>query len=104
MALLTDEEVGIDVATARWLAARTSFDELVRQVMSWKRQLDGGMVHGSGALVHRIKQGYGASVTEKDRGSALYRRHHGDEGYGSYSVERYLEQERKQYRREGRLL
>lgn len=76
VALLTDVEVGLDGGMAWPVAQRVCFEELVRQVMTWRRQLSGGMVTGSGALVHRIKERFGAMVTDDDRKSALFRRHH----------------------------
>lgn len=79
VALLMDGEVGLSLGVAWELAARHRFEELVRQVMSWRRQMAAGMVSDSGALVHRIRQGFGATVTDADRVSGLYRRHCGDE-------------------------
>ena len=95
VALLTDAEVGLDSRMAWHLAQRVSFEELVRQVMTWRRQLSGGMVSGSGALVHRIKERFGAMMTDEDRRTGLYIRHHPDESWRGkrYSVEAYWEQE-----------
>ena len=76
VALLTDAEVGLDAKMAWHLAQRVCFEELVRHVMSWRRQVKGGMVSGSGALVHRIRERFGAMVADDDRKTALYRRHH----------------------------
>lgn len=78
VALLMDGEVGLDAAAAWRLAQGNSFGELARQVMTWKRQIQGGMVSGAGALVHRVQEGFGATITDEDRKSALYRRHHPD--------------------------
>jgi len=73
--LLTDAEVGVDASAAWGFARRYEFDELLRHVMSWRRQVKGGMVSGPGALVHRIKERFGAMVSDDDRKTALYRRH-----------------------------
>jgi hypothetical protein len=77
--LLMDAEVGLDGKTAQWLASRHGFDELLRQVMTWRRQMEAGVVKGAGALVHRVRSGYGAMMVERDKQSALYRRHVGEE-------------------------
>lgn len=75
VALLRDAEVGVDARMAVVLARRYAFDELVRQVMTWRRQVKAGMVKGPGALLHRVRNGFGAMVTDQDRVSALYLRH-----------------------------
>lgn len=79
--LLTDVEVGLDSKMAWHLAQRVCFEELVRHVMSWRRQVNNGMVSGPGALVHRIRERFGAMVADDDRKSALFRRHHGREDW-----------------------
>ena len=78
-ALLTDPAVGINAQIATVIARRTSFEEIDRQVFSWRRQLDAGIVNGPGALIHRIEKHFGATITEEDRHTDLYRRHHPEE-------------------------
>ena len=82
VALLTDSEVGLDMRKAEALAAVVSFEEIVRQVFTWRREVMVGKVSGQGALVHRIRSRFGASVTDADRRSALWRRHVGPPGDG----------------------
>lgn len=74
-ALLLDPEVGLDVQTARRFAAEHRFEYLLRQVCTWRRDLNAGRVTGPGALIHRVKHGFGCTITNADCATALYRRH-----------------------------
>jgi hypothetical protein len=76
--LLMDRQVGVDFQAARRIAGSYSFELVERHVFSWRRDIEAGKVNGPGALVHRIKVGFGAIVTKQDRCSVLYRRHHPD--------------------------
>jgi hypothetical protein len=73
--LLTDEEVGLAPGVAREFAAVYEFDYLARQVFEWRRQLAAGIAQGPGALVTRIRGGFGALIVAADRTSPLWARH-----------------------------
>jgi hypothetical protein len=93
LALLTDPEVGLDRGIAAELARRHPFETLLRQVMSWRRDVAVGRVRGSGALVHRIQNGFGASVLEEDRSTLLYRRHVTEETEEEARLRAYVPEE-----------
>ncbi len=75
IALLTDVDVGIDAAIAGQLATCYRFEYLLRQTMTYRRQLATGKAQGPGALLTRIKRGWGSTITEDDRHSELWQRH-----------------------------
>lgn len=75
--LLTDVDVGLDAPTAHGLAAQYPFEELLRQVFAWRRELSTGKVAGTGALLTRISRRFGAQIADVDRESDLWRRHMG---------------------------
>jgi hypothetical protein len=75
VALLMDAEVGLNIGMAWRLAASKRFEELLGHVMTWRRQLANGMVVSSGALVHRVLEGWSGQISDLDRQSALYLRH-----------------------------
>jgi len=88
VALLTDAEVGLDARVAGEFAARLSFDEVVRHVFSWRRDVESGRVVGAGALVHRMRSRFGGKVLDADRKTPLWKR---------YCAEHAEESERKRY-------
>jgi hypothetical protein len=73
--LLTDPEVRLDASTARRLAADYDLDELLRQVMRLRRDIETGNARSWAALAARLKRGFAATITDADRQSDLYRRH-----------------------------
>lgn len=73
--LLTDPEVGIDKRSARRFASTWHWPALLAVVCKWRRDADDGQVEGNGALHYRLRQGYGATLTPRDRASPLYQRH-----------------------------
>lgn len=75
IALLTDEEVGLDAESAAKLAALYPFEEIRRQVFRLRRDLVAGKVRSAGALFARLRDRYGATVTDEDRRTALWARH-----------------------------
>jgi hypothetical protein len=90
LSLLTDDEIGLDPPKARQFAERHEYGWLERQVFAWRRQLAAGRVGDIGALIHRIEQKFGAGpLSESDRASPLYRRHHPDaDAYGETPEDR----------------
>ncbi|MBK8772672.1 MAG: hypothetical protein IPM06_19905 [Rhizobiales bacterium] len=75
IALLTDSEVGIDSAIAGPLAAKHRFEYLLRQVLTYRRQLAAGKVKGPGGLLNRINRGWGCHIVDADRITPLWKRH-----------------------------
>jgi hypothetical protein len=73
--LLTDEEVGLDRALAQRLAAEFPFEEIRRQVFRLRRDIQAGSARSPGALASRLRNRFGATVTDADRRSALWQRH-----------------------------
>lgn len=88
--LLTDDDVGMSDADARYLAAAYSFGNIERQVYAWLNlRARKGKFTGTDALLHRIRNAFSAaSLTDDDRDSDLYKRHHPEATfrYSDYST------------------
>mgnify|MGYP001012010647 CR=1 FL=1 len=93
VALLTDVDVGLDAPTARRLAARHRFEELLRHVLTWRRELAAGKVVGTGALLTRIHRRFSAQLVDGDRDSDLWRRHVGVEDTQEERRQKYIPDE-----------
>ena len=87
--LLTDEEVGLDRALAQRLAAEFSFEEIRRQVFRLRRDIQAGSARSPGALASRLRNRYGATITDADRRSALWQRHETPEDRESWYSRHY---------------
>lgn len=74
--LLLDPDIALSETVATRLAQANSFEWLLRQVFTWKDDIEAGRVDGAGALVNRISRKFPPrELTEKDRASPLYQRH-----------------------------
>jgi hypothetical protein len=80
LALLTDPEVGLSEKQARRLATTHQFHWIVRQVFAFLDDQRTGKVSSTGALVSRLDRKFApGELTQRDRASALYRRHVSEE-------------------------
>lgn len=75
VALLTDPDVGMWEQTARQLAARYPFENILRHVMHWAYQFGQGDVTSAMVLEARLARAQGPPIGPGARASPLYRRH-----------------------------
>jgi hypothetical protein len=75
VAVLTDPDVGMWDQTARQLAARYPFENILRHVMHWAYQHEQGEVHSPMVLEARLARNTGPPIGPGSRASPLYRRH-----------------------------
>lgn len=93
VALLTDDEVGIDGELARRIAAEFPFEQVLRQVFRLRHDMAQGKVRSPGALLTRLREGYGACITDADKRSGLYQRHVDAEDEAAARRRRYIPDE-----------
>lgn len=93
VALLTDDEVGIDGELARRIAAEFPFEQVLRQVFRLRHDMAQGKVRSPGALLTRLREGYGARITDADKRSGLYQRHMDAEDEAAARRRRYIPDE-----------
>lgn len=75
--LLTDPEVGIEQQQARQLAGKHHFGWIEKHVFAYQADRERGKAQGTGALIHRLVSKWSTgALTNADRDSALYARHH----------------------------
>lgn len=75
IALLTDSEIGFDRAAAAEIATLYRFEDIRSHVFRARRDMAAGKITSYGAIRTRLERGYGASVLDSDRQSALWLRH-----------------------------
>lgn len=74
--LLTDDDVGMSKRRAAQTATEYHHAYLETQVYIWRRELEEGKVKSVGALINRLRDDFGGTLTPADRATDLYRRHH----------------------------
>jgi hypothetical protein len=75
LALLTDSEVGIDLATAKSLAERYSFETIRAHLFAVLEDIRRGKVRSVYVLPSRLQRGGSPQVLEEDKRSGLWLRH-----------------------------
>lgn len=99
VALLTDPDVGLSEAQAVEVAAKHPWQEVRRQVFRYMRDVEDGKAAGPGCLPYRIghPRKFPAQLTEGDRASPLWQRHHSEEETAAMEAEerrrRYMVEE-----------
>ena len=75
IALLTDPEIGWDLAGAGAIASKHPFEEVRAHVFRARRDMAAGKISSFGAIKLRLARGFGASIVDADRASSLWQRH-----------------------------
>ena len=75
IALLTDPEIGWDLAGAGAIASKHPFEEVRAHVFRARRDMASGKISSFGAIKLRLARGFGASIVDADRASSLWQRH-----------------------------
>jgi hypothetical protein len=87
VALLMDEEVGAVQKLAMALAQTYSYEQIRRQVFRFMRDRAKGDVKHAGVLRRRLEDHAPASITQEDRASPLWQRHHSEEETAALETE-----------------
>jgi hypothetical protein len=75
MAMLTDDAIGLDQATALRLCAKYPPGRVLATCCRYLRDLAVGKVNGPSVIAYRLRKDYGASITPADMRTDYYARH-----------------------------
>lgn len=75
MAMLTDDAIGLDQATAQHLCAQYPPNRILATCCRYLRDLAAGKVDGPSVIGYRLQKNYGASITPADKLTDYYARH-----------------------------
>jgi hypothetical protein len=75
MAMLTDDAIGLDQATALRLCAKYPPGRVLATCCRYLRDLAVGKVDGPSVIAYRLRKDYGASITPADMRTDYYARH-----------------------------